>query len=386
MDLMLPVLKILADGESHGKKEIDRAVAAEFGVTESEMREKISCGANKFKNRMGWALINLKNKNLIIKEGKEYRITDTGSQAVKAAPERLTAKFVKSVTKSGSDSDGNTPEGGTGDEFIPHAEDSADTAENSVEPPAEDAGGDTGAGDTAEAAPPEAKEDSSVDLSAYAGLDPDTEFMLAVKAKAGDKRAFKNLWEKYKLMMAGMFRYCKNLTFEERISESALVFVRKLELFQPDRIGKPPEAWTFSYMLTGGVKNARDKIIRHSKKDAEKDLVFSEAASDYDDIPANSSIMGNTLSVALDVNRYEYEEKYSPEIHAMRASDTPLEEKEKEFLNKLSPLQITILQLRRAGKTVQEIADEMGCGFTKVRLNIVKARQLASSIFEVEYC
>jgi DNA-directed RNA polymerase specialized sigma24 family protein len=88
----------------------------------------------------------------------------------------------------------------------------------------------------------------------------------------------------------------------------------------------------------------------------------------------------------MKANPFEYEEKYNPEIYAMRAIGTPLEDKEQELMDSLTPLQKTILQLRQAGKTVQEIADEMGCGFTKVRLCIVKARELASSIFEVRYC
>jgi hypothetical protein len=110
---MPSVLKILADADPHSKKDIDRIIASEFGVTESEMKEKISCGANKFKNRMGWALINLKNKGLVLKEGKEYRITEIGIRAADTGENRLTAKFLKSLKKSGDDSD-NTPKGAAG--------------------------------------------------------------------------------------------------------------------------------------------------------------------------------------------------------------------------------------------------------------------------------
>lgn len=210
------------------------------------------------------------------------------------------------------------------------------------------------------------------------------EFMLAVRAKIGDKAAFKKLWEKYRSMMVGMFRFCKNLSIDEQVSEAALVFIRKLELFNPEKIGKiSPEDWSFSYMLTGGVKNARDKIIRNSKKDA-KNCVFGfrEEFRDESD-PLYDA--GNAFPIALDINRYEYGEKYAPEIHALRASDVSLEDKQKALMEKLSPLQISILQLRQAGKTIKEIADEMGCGFTKVRMNIVKAREVASLVFGVQY-
>jgi hypothetical protein len=378
VELMSSILKILADSEPHSKKEIDKTVAVEFGVTEPEMKEKISCGANKFKNRTGWALINLKNKGLITKEGREYRITETGTRAVNAAPKRLTAKFVKSLNKPDEEDSDDTPKDGAGN-GSPQVEPSPVIPDQADEPSSEDV-----EAPNAEIEPAGTENASSVDLSLYAGIDSESEFMQTVRAKIGDKAAFKKLWDKYRPIMFGMFRFCINLTADERVSEAALVFVNKLEMFNPEKIGKiSQEDWSFSYMLTGGVKNARDKIIRHSKKDVKKCVVgYEEKVRDEND---PSYYTGNTFPVALDVNRYDYEEKYSPEIHALRAADVPLEDKQKALMEKLSPLQITILQLRQAGKTVQEIADEMGCGFTKVRLNIVKARELASSIFDVRY-
>jgi restriction system protein len=384
-ELMVPVLKILTDGNPHNKKEIDNAIASEFGVTESEMKEKISCGANKFKNRMGWVLINLKNKGLLTKEGKEYRITEIGIHAVNASSNRLTTKFIKSLSKNPKNDPDDTPKGDAGG-GSPQTEepDVNDTSE--VANDAEEIPGTVVVPNTELPKPDEMKNAPGINLNQYAGLDPEMEFMLAVRAKFGDKKAFKKLWGKYRSMMIGMFRFCKNLTIDERMSEAALVFVRKLELFSPEKIGKLPKDWTFSYMLTGGVKNARDKIIRHSKKETLMNFDYNEDLMDYDTPIPQISITAQTLPIARDVNKFEFEERYNPEILALRAVDTPLEEKKKALMKKLSPLQITILQLRQAGKTVQEIADEMGCGFTKVRMNIVKARELASSIFDVRYC
>jgi DNA-directed RNA polymerase specialized sigma24 family protein len=378
MELMPFVLKVLADGGLYSKKGIDKAAMAEFGVTESEMKEKISCGANKFKNRTGWALINLKNKGLIIKEGKEYHITETGTRAVNAAPNRLTAKFVKSLGKSSDDGPGGMPGGGAGNEPPQVGQPSV------IQGPAGEPSAEGIEDPNPEIEQAETENAPSIDLSLYAGIDPESEFMQAVRAKVGDKGAFKKLWDKYRPMMVGMFRFCKNLTIDDRASEAALVFVHKLEKFMPEKIGSiSPESWSFSYMLTGGVKNARDKIIRHSEKDTEHYLFgFKEEAQDETGLPYYT---GNAFPIALDVNKYDYEEKYSPEIYAVRAADVSLEDKEKALMGKLSPLQIAILRLRQAGKTIQEIADEMGCGFTKVRLNIVRARELASSVFDVNY-
>jgi len=50
----------------------------------------------------------------------------------------------------------------------------------------------------------------------------------------------------------------------------------------------------------------------------------------------------------------------------------------------LTPFQKSLLKLRQAGMTVQQIADHMGCGFTKVRKQIVYARELAYDLFNVK--
>jgi DNA-directed RNA polymerase specialized sigma24 family protein len=296
---------------------------------------------------------------------------------VNAAPNRLTAKFVKSLKKQSDDSDETPkggPDGGSVQEPLAIA---SGQAEPPLTEPAEIPIPERKAADVEHATP--------VELTAYADLDPDMEFMLAVRAKIGDRKAFEKLWKKYCPVMTGMFRFCRNLTKEERASEAALVFVRKLELFCPEKIGQVPKDWTFSYMLTGGVKNARDKIIRHSIKDVDHDLDFDEETLYTDTMNQNFAIVGKTLSTMIEVNKFEYEEKYNPELYAMRTADVSLEEKEKALMTKLSPVQRTILQLRQAGKTLKEIADEMGCGFAKVRMSIIKAREVASSVFDIEY-
>jgi len=226
-------------------------------------------------------------------------------------------------------------------------------------------------------------------MSMFDGVDPECDFMLVLRAKSGDNKAFTLLWKKYKPTLVPMFRHCKNLTEKERESEAALVLVRKIELFKAHKVKKEPLEWTFSYMLTGGAKNSVDKIIKHSKKDGERYLTYNEVKNK--DIVVSSDnpvscVLGGTLKTAMEYNKFEYDGKYSPQEYALRATDVSLEEREKELMNNLSPLQITVLQLRQAGKTIQEIADEMGCGFTKVRLSIVKAREIASSIFQVNYC
>ena len=116
--------------------------------------------------------------------------------------------------------------------------------------------------------------DSPVDLSMYAGLDPECEFMLAVKAKTGNRPAFKKLWLKYRPALISLFGYNRNRSAEERVSEAAFVFAMELELFQPGKIGKAPEDWTFSYVLTGKVKNVvNTKILQFPVRKTEEEKV-----------------------------------------------------------------------------------------------------------------
>ena len=76
---------------------------------------------------------------------------------------------------------------------------------------------------------------------------------------------------------------------------------------------------------------------------------------------------------------------YDPAETVINELAWPLEEKEKLLLSELTPFQKTLLELRRVGITVQQIADHMGCGFSKVRKQISEAKQKASSIFNCNY-
>jgi len=406
MELMPGVLKTLADGELHGKKEIIEATAAEFGVTDSEMKEKLKYGASKYKNRVGWALINLKNKELIRKSGTEYCLTDKGKKAAKDSPAKLTAKYVRSLSSSDNGGESDDDQNGKPENGEPV------TVEEPVAGESGRAAETVNLTEGTEEKPVQTDDCTVLNPNSYAGIDPECEFMLVIRAKTGDVAAAKKLWGKYKDILVPMFRHCKNLTTEdERVSEAALVFARKLELFKPEKVRKQPKDWTFSYMLVGGAKNEVDKIIKHSIKEgrsnllakntrkskaaklaAEKDIQKKEAMEASVNYGLNVSVSNLDNSEILvptkliELNPSEFNEKYSPEAYVMREMDVSLDERENELMNQLSLLQITILQLRRAGKTVQEIAEEMGCGFTKVRLNIVKAREIASSVFGVNYC
>jgi DNA-directed RNA polymerase specialized sigma24 family protein len=213
------------------------------------------------------------------------------------------------------------------------------------------------------------------------------EYFVAVKAKSGDKHAARVLWEAYRPMMIGMLRGCKYLTVSEKESEAALVFFRKLELFDPAKVNKLPEQWTFSYMLTGGMKNARNKIQNHCKRESIircglMEQFFEEpistATSDYP--------IGGFLPVnVVDFNPYEYWEKNNPELYALRIFDGSMQTKLRRLQKRISPLEAAILEFRRAGLSIRAIADQMGCSQSTIKNHIKKAKSIASRVFDIDF-
>lgn len=63
--LMLPLLTIAADGQTHSKRDTVSAVAEQFGLTDEERKELLPSGNQElFDNRVGWARTYLKRRDL----------------------------------------------------------------------------------------------------------------------------------------------------------------------------------------------------------------------------------------------------------------------------------------------------------------------------------
>lgn len=208
-------------------------------------------------------------------------------------------------------------------------------------------------------------------------LNPATDFELAVAAHNGDMAAAADLWERYRKIMMGVigkYNYrLYRLSQDELESEAAEVFMHKLKnIFKPEKVRKPPDEWSFSYMLTGGSSNVRGKIINRTRKESDVD--------EYDegeDLPESKSLNSAVICRAMEWDDREYT-KYNPEKTAIEKSWVA--EKMKALDNILTPFQKAILELHRAGMTVRQIADSMGCGFTKIRLQIVDAKEAAAGV------
>jgi hypothetical protein len=205
-----------------------------------------------------------------------------------------------------------------------------------------------------------------------------TDFELAVAARNGDQAVMNTLWNRYRKIMIGVigkYNYrLYHLSQAELESEAAEVFMHKLRnVFKPEKVRKPPDEWSFSYMLTGGSSNLRGKIIKQARNYGFDVDVYDEGG----DLPESEFLNQTVINRVMQWDDREYT-KYNPEKTVIE--ERWVSEKMKALNNVLTPFQKIILKLQRAGMTIREIADHMGCGFTKIRLQIVDAKEAAAEI------
>ena len=95
--IMLPLLKILADGKVYKYREIIEALAREFLVTEAERKEMLPSGQQEiFANRVGWAKTYLKKAGLIDSPQRAtFVISEKGKEILSQNPARIDAKFLR---------------------------------------------------------------------------------------------------------------------------------------------------------------------------------------------------------------------------------------------------------------------------------------------------
>ncbi|MFC1693790.1 restriction endonuclease [Candidatus Latescibacterota bacterium] len=95
-EIMLPLLKHLADEQEHGLSETHEALAAQFGLTDEELRELLPSGRQPvFRNRLGWARTYMKKAGLLTSPKRaHFKITDKGLDLLKENPSEITAKFL----------------------------------------------------------------------------------------------------------------------------------------------------------------------------------------------------------------------------------------------------------------------------------------------------
>jgi len=103
---MVPILRILSDGEVHLVRDIDEAAADILELTPAEREETIPSGMLRYRNRCNWAVSYLKHATAIeaVKRGK-YRITDAGRLLLANHPDVILERDLDEIP--GYDSEGS---------------------------------------------------------------------------------------------------------------------------------------------------------------------------------------------------------------------------------------------------------------------------------------
>ncbi|MCE5180057.1 MAG: restriction endonuclease [Porphyromonadaceae bacterium] len=95
--LMLPLLKITADGQEHKYRDLIEALSAEFQLTDEERNEFLASGNQPiFDNRVGWAKTYLKKAGLLDSPKRAtFVITELGRQTLVKNLDRIDNKYLR---------------------------------------------------------------------------------------------------------------------------------------------------------------------------------------------------------------------------------------------------------------------------------------------------
>lgn len=94
---MLPLLKLVADGNEHSLREVVELLAGVFQLTEAERAELLPSGGQQvFHNRIGWARSYLKKAGLLDAPRRgRFRITPRGLDVLAGQPVRIDVRFLE---------------------------------------------------------------------------------------------------------------------------------------------------------------------------------------------------------------------------------------------------------------------------------------------------
>lgn len=95
--LMLPLLKLVADGEEYKYRDLIEQLGTEYQVTDKERKELLASGNQPiFDNRVGWAKTYLKKAGLLDSPKRAtFVITELGRQTLAKKPNRIDARFLR---------------------------------------------------------------------------------------------------------------------------------------------------------------------------------------------------------------------------------------------------------------------------------------------------
>lgn len=99
--IMLPMLRLLATGESMTLNEVMKSLSSHFNLSDEHLKIKVPSGQmGLFRNRVGWTRSYLKNAGLLSYPSRGvYQITDYGKEFLKTDPNDLRIKHLKTMPK-----------------------------------------------------------------------------------------------------------------------------------------------------------------------------------------------------------------------------------------------------------------------------------------------
>ncbi|HVN63536.1 MAG TPA: restriction endonuclease [Candidatus Binataceae bacterium] len=94
--MMLPLLRMIADGKEHSLEECGRELSAQLRLTPEDLALLLPSGRQKvFYNRVWWAKKYLRKAGLLEITGRgKFRIADRGKDILRRPPERINLKFL----------------------------------------------------------------------------------------------------------------------------------------------------------------------------------------------------------------------------------------------------------------------------------------------------
>jgi restriction system protein len=95
--LMLPLLRLAADGQEHRLADVRETLAKEFALSAADREERLPSGQqSKFANRVAWAKVYLGQAGVLASSRRgHFQITDRGREVLKAPPTRIDVKFLE---------------------------------------------------------------------------------------------------------------------------------------------------------------------------------------------------------------------------------------------------------------------------------------------------
>jgi restriction system protein len=97
-EVMLPILKLTADGQTHTVKECVEYLEQAFNLTDEEKQERVPSGKQRtIYNRVTWAITHIKKAGLLESREKRgsYGITDEGRKLLSENPSQINVKRLR---------------------------------------------------------------------------------------------------------------------------------------------------------------------------------------------------------------------------------------------------------------------------------------------------